>query len=204
MCGRFTLRTPASKLVQQFFLPVTPEIKPRLNIAPTQMVAAVRRLPGQGSPELVFLKWGLIPPWADDPAIGNRMINARCETLAEKRAFSPALKERRCLLPADGFYEWLAQGKKKQPYHFTLKDGEPFAIAGLWQHWRRGEQTIDSCTVITTEANELVRPMHDRMPVILAPEEYDRCLDPNIKQPEQLLPLLDPYDPNEMVATRVS
>jgi putative SOS response-associated peptidase YedK len=208
MCGRFTLRTPASKLVEQFYLPVIADLPPRYNVAPSQAVAAIVRPAGQLSRQLAWLKWGLVPPWADDPAIGNRMINARSETVAEKAAFRKPLAERRCLILADGFYEWHALGKAKQPYFFELKSGEPFAFAGLWEHWRRDEQVIDSCTVLTTSANELLDPYHDRMPVILHPEDYDRWLDPNIKQAADVTPLLKPFPADQMqarpVGTRVN
>ena len=193
-----------SKLIEQFALPGMADFSPRYNIAPTQMVLAVRRPAGSLSPELVPLKWGLVPSWAEDLSIGNRMINARSETAAQKPAFRTALRQRRCLIPADGFYEWKAAGKKKQPYHITLRDGELFAFAGLWERWQRGEQAVESCTILTTEANQLLRPLHDRMPVIISPDDYPRWLDPNLKQSGDVAPLLRSYDADRMRLEPVS
>jgi putative SOS response-associated peptidase YedK len=205
MCGRFTLRTPMSKVVEQFHLPLLDDaLTPRYNIAPTQAVAAVRSSPATQIRELVMLKWGLVPAWADDPTIGNRMINARSETAAVKPAFRSAMRQRRCLVPADGFFEWQTLGRKKQPHYFTLRDGGLFAIAGLWETWRHQELVIESCTLLTTEANPLVRPLHDRMPVIVPPEAYDRWLDPLIDDAEKLEPLLRPYPAEEMAVRPVN
>jgi putative SOS response-associated peptidase YedK len=143
--------------------------------------------------------WGLIPSWAKDPGIGNRMINARVETLAEKPAFRAALKKRRCIIPADGFYEWQKLGKVKQPVRIVLKSREPFGFAGLWEHWRspKGEEVL-SCTIITTEANELLKAVHERMPVILTRDAEAAWLDPKTQEPEKLLPLLKQYPLEEM------
>src|SRR5438067_1776144 len=156
MCGRFTLQTPIPILNQLFDLADGPALQPRYNIAPTQTVAAVRAGAGHQK-ELVLLRWGLIPSWADDPKIGNRLINARAETAAEKPSFRSAFRHRRCLVLADGFYEWQQIGGKKQPYLFRLRDGAPFAFAGLWEHWEKGGRALDSCTVLTTGANDLVK-----------------------------------------------
>ena len=180
MCGRFTLRTPASAIAEQFSLLEVPDLQPRFNIAPTQPVAVVRvdsPLPlgeAQGARfaqrELVFLHWGLVPSWADDPKIGNRMINARAETAAEKPSFRTAMRRRRCLIVADGFYEWKTVAKRRQPMFIHLRDGRPFAFAGLWESWEGADHSaLESCTILTTSANDLVRPIHDRMPVIIAP-----------------------------------
>jgi len=205
MCGRFTLRASASVIAEQFGLLEVPELSARFNIAPSQPVPVVRLRPdGPGSGprrELVLMRWGLIPGWAKDPAIGNRMINARAETVAEKPAFRAALRRRRCLLPADGFYEWQRIGKRKQPYFIRLRDDRPFAFAGLWESWEGPDQArIESCTLLTTDANELMRPIHDRMPVILPPEAYQPWLDPSLERPEELRPLLKPYPSEAMLA----
>ena len=152
------------------------------------------------------MRWGLIPPWAKDLSIGSRMINARAETLAVKPAFRSALRERRCLVMADGFYEWQQKAGGKQPYHVVKKDGSPFAFAGLWEHREPpgGGEPVASCTIITTEANELVRTFHERMPVILDQEDLDLWLDPKVTDPPRVLPLLRPYPADRMKAYRVS
>ncbi len=201
MCGRYSLTTPVEGLRQLFEFPEQPNLAPRYNIAPTQEVAAVRSAPPAGADQgqgdqgqgdqgqgkggagrhLVLLRWGLIPSWAKDPAIGTRMINARAETLAEKPAFRTAFKQRRCLVLADGFYEWQKRGAgPKQPYRIARRDGAPFAFAGLWERWRdpADGRFVESCTIVTTDANALLRPIHHRMPVILAPEAHGPWLDP--------------------------
>ena len=172
---------------------------PRFNIAPTQEVSAVRDL-GEGR-ELEFLRWGLIPSWAKDKSIGAKLINARAETVAEKPAFRSAFKHRRCLIPADGFFEWKKEGGRKEPHYITLRDGGLFAFAGLWEEWHPEDgEAVRSCTIITTGANELVRPLHDRMPVILDPGDYADWLDVNPRTKEQLLSLLRPF-PSEKMRT---
>jgi putative SOS response-associated peptidase YedK len=160
-------------------------------------VLAVREPDGR---EATFLKWGLVPRWAKDPAVGNRLINARAETVTEKPSFRDAFKRRRCLVPLDGFYEWSRRGDRKRPFYFHMRDGEPFAVAGLWEVWEGDGGPLETCTLLTTGANELLAPYHDRMPVILRPEDYDRWLDADISRPELLLPLLRPYSPEEMAA----
>lgn len=201
MCGRFTLKAAAMSLKELFELSDAPTLPLRYNIAPTQSVAAVRAVPGAGGRELAMLRWGLIPSWAKDRDIGNRLINARAETAAEKPSFRSALRQRRCLVAADGFYEWAKAGSKKQPYYVRLADGGPFAIAGLWEHWEGEDgEIIESCTLLTTEANELMRPIHERMPVILPREAHALWLDPSVQRPEQVVPLLKPYPGEDMVA----
>jgi putative SOS response-associated peptidase YedK len=186
-------------------MPEPYQVRLIVNIAPTQQVAAVRRPTAQEGREFVLLRWGLIPPWADDPAVGNRLINARAKTVADKPSFGPALRCRRCLVLADGFFEWQTGKGKKQPYHFRLRDGRPFALAGLWERWSRGRHgAVESCTLITTEANDLVRPLHERMPVIVPPDAYEVWLDPAVQHPVRLQPLLRPYRAEEMVAYPVS
>ena len=204
MCGRFTLIRPDKVIAEQFQLPQMPSLSPRYNIAPTQPVAAVRQSK-DGSQELALLHWGLIPFWAKDPGIGARMINARSETVAEKPAFRAAFRQRRCLVLADGFYEWQPQEGGKQPFYIHLRDSSPFAFAGLWEHWEKaGGTTIDSCAVLTTEPNELLRPIHNRMPVILPVQDYDLWLDPAAQKTEALQALLRPYPAPEMRAYPVS
>jgi putative SOS response-associated peptidase YedK len=200
MCGRYTLKTPAADLAELFDVPEAPTLPFRYNIAPTQSVPVVRAVPGGQGRELVSLRWGLIPSWAQDPSIGNRMINARSDTASTKPSFRSAFKQRRCLVLADGFYEWQKQGSKKQPFYFQLRSGRPFAFAGLWEHWTGEEEIIESCTILTTDANGVVRPVHERMPVILAPEHYQRWLDPQVKEPDAVQAFLRPYPDEEMTA----
>ena len=177
MCGRYTLKTSPDALAEHFEVPgfADLDLSPRYNVAPSQPVAVVRPdsegRPGRG---VAMLRWGLIPAWADDPSIGYKMINARAETAADKPAYRSAFRKRRCLIPADSFHEWAKAGKHKQPWNFALPDGGPFAFAGLWETWTKGDGPVESCTLITTEANATVAPAHDRMPVILLPEEYGR------------------------------
>jgi putative SOS response-associated peptidase YedK len=188
MCGRFTLRTPSNVLVTQFQLAVDPQLPLRFNIAPTQPVAVVRQTSADSPRELAMLHWGLIPSWAKDPKMGARMINARAETVAEKPSFRAAFRRRRCLVLADGYYEWQSTGgRSKQPYYIRRRDDAPFAMAGLWEHWPKGDPPIESCTVITTAANDLTRPIHDRMPVILNEADYARWLDPELEDAGALL-----------------
>ena len=205
MCGRFTLGATAATLAAQFDLANVPTWTPRYNIAPTQEVLVVLQPSPQANREARLHRWGLIPPWAKDPSIGNRMINARAETVATKPAFRRAFKERRCLLLADGLYEWQRQERRKQPFYIRLRDGRPFAFAGLWEHWEGSEgMAIQSCTILTTTSNEVVGRIHDRMPVILSPTDYDRWLDPSIQEPAVLQPLLRPYPADELMAYPVS
>jgi putative SOS response-associated peptidase YedK len=207
MCGRFTLRAPASVLARQFEIFEMPSIGPRFNIAPTQAVPVVRISPRQRQPrrELVALRWGLIPSWAKDPAIGNRMINARAETVTEKPSYRAAFRRRRCLIPADGFYEWQTVAGKKRPHFIHIADHRPFALAGLWESWQGPEDSeIESFTILTTEPNDVVRPIHNRMPVILNETDYTLWLDPTVGEPELLSPLLIPYPADSMSAYPVS
>ena len=203
MCGRFTLRTPAHRLAEAFGVDALPNLAPRYNIAPTQDVVAIRR--GDDGRELAMLRWGLIPGWAKDPAIGARMINARAETVAEKPSFRAAFRQRRCLIAADGFYEWrkTAEAPKapKQPYYIRLESDAPFAIAGLWERWRDpAGATVESCTLITTVANRELASIHHRMPVILAPADYDAWLEPRPASAAALHDLLRPYPGAAMTA----
>jgi len=208
MCGRYTLTQPLPFVEEHFQLrtlaPTVLELyAPRYNIAPGQPVLAVVEAPG--GRRAGWLRWGFIPSWAKDPAIGYRMINARSETVAEKPAFRRAFRARRCLLPADGFYEWQAVGGKKQPYRFRLRSVPLFALAGLWETWTPpdGGEAIVSCTVLTVAANEVVGEVHHRMPAMLAPDQYGAWLDPEADVPT-LQSLLRPYPAEEMESYPVS
>ncbi len=201
MCGRFTLRQSPEEIAQAFKIPDVPPLEPRYNIAPTQPVATVLKTPENPDRQFRMLHWGLIPFWANDPKLGSKLINARAESVADKPAFRSAFRHRRCLIVADGFYEWQQQENGKQPFYLRLKDDRPFAFAGLWEHWQEdGGEAIDSCTILTTDANELTRPIHSRMPVILDPKDYDMWLDPNVSDSETLQPLLHPYASEKMQA----
>jgi putative SOS response-associated peptidase YedK len=233
MCGRFTLRTPATVLIEQFDLDVRgdrqlPLFEPRYNIAPTQDILVVSPDPADGNRRARMMRWGLIPPWSDGPkgASGPPIINARAETLAGKPMFRSAVRRRRCLIPADGFFEWqqsasAARGKK-QPYFIHRPDHRPFAFAGLWEIWTQqktanpslaGPQnssqgiskplTIESCTIVTTSANATLRELHERMPVVLAPFDYDQWLDPATDDAAAVQHLLAPCGEEELVAEPV-
>lgn len=205
MCGRFTLHTPADTVAELFDLSEVPEWTPRYNLAPTQQVPTVRADGAEHKRKFHALTWGLIPSWARDPKMGARMINARAETVHEKPTFRTAFRQRRCLILADGFYEWKRLERGKQPHFISMQDGRPFALAGLWEHWERpGEPPIDSCTIITTEPNELLAPIHDRMPVILDESAYDEWMDPDLRDVKRLGELLRPFPPTRMMAYPIS
>jgi len=203
MCGRYTLSTPAGRLAEEFRLDEgAVEISPSYNVAPTQEVAAV--LDEDGKRRLEMLRWGLVPSWADDPEIGARMINARSETAAEKPSFRSAFRRRRCLIAADGFYEWKRENGGKQPYYFHMQEGRPFAFAGLWESWEKGgDGALLSCAILTTRANSVLDGIHDRMPVILPSESYDAWLDPDADR-EELAELLIPYPGDDLETYPVS
>ena len=203
MCGRYTLATPVERLAEEFgFDASSVDLPPNYNVAPTQGVAAV--LAEGGERRLEVLRWGLIPSWADDPQIGSRMINARAETAPEKPSFRRAFRERRCLIPADGFYEWKRTDGSKQPYYIYMKEGRPFAFAGLWESWKDdGGPEIRSCAILTTKPNALAGEIHDRMPVILPAGSYDVWLEPEADR-DELYGLLAPYPEDEMEAYPVS
>jgi putative SOS response-associated peptidase YedK len=199
MCGRYTLSTPGAAVAELLRLDSQPKLAPRFNIAPTQEAAVVRSTGDRRS--LDGLRWGLVPYWAKEPGIANRMINARSETAAEKPAFRSSLRRRRCLVPADGFFEWRRTTAGKQPYLLRLAGGGPFAFAGLWDRWvPHTGAPIESFTILTTRPNELVGVIHDRMPVILPPRHHALWLDPGEARPERLAPLLRPFPATEMTA----
>jgi putative SOS response-associated peptidase YedK len=204
MCGRFTLRSSPQAVAEAFCLPEAPDLLPRFNIAPGQPVAVVRQEPRAEGRELALLRWGLIPAWADDPSIGNRLANARSETAATKPSFRRAFRSRRCLVVADGFYEWQRTNGRKQPYFVGLQNDRPFGLAGLWERWEKHGEPVESCTILTTDANELMQPIHERMPVIIPPDQYGLWLDPRCQDTGMLAKLLRPFPSEGMLAYRVS
>ena len=204
MCGRFSLTASNEGLVNYFGLARGLALEPRYNIAPSQQVAAARVEAGER--RLVLLRWGLIPFWANDPKIGYKMINARAETAHKTPAFRAAFRGRRCLIPASGFYEWDKKGGSRQPYYIRRADGQPLALAGLWEHWEgeEGKTVIESCTILTTAASEPVARLHDRMPVILEPEDFDLWLDPGEQRVDRLRGMLEPAAPGVLGMVPVS
>ncbi len=204
MCGRFTYAKEFREIRIRFDLDHDiPLFRPRYNISPGQEVTVVFNW--EGTRSLTMMQWGLVPSWAKDPAIGNRMINARAETLAEKPSFKRLIGKRRCVVLADGFYEWRKERKRKVPMRIRLKSEDPFGFAGLWDSWRKPDgHELLSFTIITTDANESLRPIHDRMPVILAAESERMWLDPGITEAARLRPLLKPHPSDLMEAYEVS
>lgn len=205
MCGRFTQSLSGAVIAQAFGLSTVPNWAPRYNIAPTQTIPAI--LANEGSAahrQFKELRWGLVPAWAKDSAIGTKLINARSETVAEKPSFRSAFKQRRCLITADGFFEWKKEQGKKQPFYFRLATGEPFAFAGLWERWQAPTgEVLETCTILTTTANELLAEIHDRMPVMLDAADYDRWLDVKLP-PLEAHSLLRPYAAKAMQSYPVS
>lgn len=191
MCGRYTLRSPRARLEETFELQVPEWVTPRFNIAPSQAIAVIRER--QGQREWAALRWGLIPFWSKQDNPRYATVNARAETVAEKPAYRKPFRSQRCLIPADGFYEWKAAGKAKQPFFIHLKDDTPFAFAGLWDRWQHGEQAIESATLIVTDANAAMAPVHERMPVILPAEHWRLWLDQDHFDAQKLQALLKPY-----------
>lgn len=206
MCGRYGVYHSGAELAEAFLaaqpglFAEAPELEPRYNCAPTQTLPVIHLQ--DGSRMLERMRWGLVPGWAKDLSVGAKMINARAETLAEKPAFRSALRRRRCLVPASGFYEWLKLADGKQPMHIRRRDGAPLAFAGLWEEWRGPEGTLRTYTIITTAANQVMEPIHHRMPAILTPEAAARWLDPHAAPPS-LLPLLGPCPDEDLVAFAV-
>ena len=206
MCGRYRL-SRRQQLIEEHFDSVSgPDAwNPRYNIAPTQPVPVIRQQPKEPVRELSLFRWGLVPSWAKDPSVAARMINARSETASTKPAFSDALKFRRCLVLADGFYEWQKAGKVKQPYCFEINDGELFAFAGIWDRWKDAiDKPLETFSILTTIPNAVTSSVHDRMPVILNPDSYDLWLDPGMKHESAVSELLRPYDAQLMRCYPVS
>lgn len=203
MCGRFALYHEGDEIAERFQLDrAAVELEPRYNIAPTQPVAVVVQTEER---LLDAYRWGLVPSWARDPAIGNRMINARGETLAEKPAYKAAFRRRRCLIPASGFYEWRKDGKAKIPTFIRCRDGAPLALAGMWEEWRGGDsEPLRTCTIVTTAASDFMRPIHDRMPVILNGDGQRAWLDPGQQDADALSALLRPWAADDLLAHPVS
>ena len=203
MCGRFVMTLGPDKLRRVFGVTEVPLLPPRYNIAPTQQILSVCQN-GDGYRHLKSFRWGLIPPWSKDSSIGNKMINARCETIHEKPSFRGPIRFHRCLIPASGFFEWQQIDGRKQPYLIQRKDSEPMAFAGIWESWKNDGETIETCAILTTEANSLMRDIHNRMPVILSSSEFDHWLDRNITDPAQLKGLYTPFPSESLQAILIS
>ena len=204
MCGRFTLHAPAAQIRESFNLPDLPdrELKPRYNIAPSQDVAIIRDT-GTGR-EMVMARWGLIPCWSKESSTKYSTINARTESVAEKPTYRTSFKRRRCLIPADGFYEWKQDAGNKVPHHIRMKDGKVFAFAGLWDHWEGEDASIESCTIIVMPANAVMKPIHERMPAIIAAEDYDGWLDSGVTDKQEIMQYLDSAPSTQLTAYPVS
>lgn len=203
MCGRFVMALSATEVKTAFAIKHVPELTPHYNSAPTQLIWAIRQT--INTRELVQLRWGFIPPWLKQADFGSQWINARAETLAEKPLFREAFKNKRCLIIASGFYEWQHSASVKQPYYITSQKNQPIAMAGLWSTWEnKSKEVIESCTIITTEANPLVKAIHGRMPVILAKENFAEWLDPSNHDVERLQKLLSPYQDKDLVSYSIS
>ena len=202
MCGRFTLKTSPAELQEELGFVLDQPVAPRFNVAPSQRVAVV---PNDGTNKVSLFRWGLIPSWAKDAAIGNKMINARAETVAEKPSYRVPLRKRRCVILADGFYEWRVDGKRKTPMYIRMASKKPFAIAGLWETWKDANgEPLQTCTIITTTPNEFMSSYHDRMPVILPKDQLDLWLSPEQKDADALMPLLVPWSGEPLEAYPVS
>ncbi len=198
MCGRFALEHSPEQLMSVYRLSSSPALSPRYNIAPSQKIAVVRQHNG-GDRELAYLQWGLVPSWAKDPAIGAKMINARSETAHEKPSFRQAMRARRCIIPASGFYEWARVGKEKIPHYIRLRDDEVMSFAGLWERWKSPDGAeLETCAILTTAANSLVKKIHDRMPVILHRDEFDLWLDRDTDDLSSLSELFHPYPSDQL------
>jgi putative SOS response-associated peptidase YedK len=204
MCGRFALNEKPIKIAEHFKVSGDLDLSPSWNIAPSSSICSITANE-EGVQHLRRMRWGLIPPWAKDASIGNKLANARGETIAEKPSFRSAFKHRRCIIPASAFYEWKAENGIKQPWCVSLKSGDPMALAGLWEGWHPKEgETIESCCIITTNANSLMQPIHDRMPVILDPDQWAVWLSPQQSQADKLLPMIHPHGPDSMQAWPVT
>jgi putative SOS response-associated peptidase YedK len=205
MCGRYRLARKKEILAETFDVDNDVEWSPRYNVAPSQNVPIVRQDASQPSRSISLARWGLIPFWAKDAKAGYKMINARAETVADTPAFRDPFRSRRCLILADGFYEWSKEGKQKSPFCFSMADDSIFAFAGIWDRWRNADKEwIETCSIITTSANALLSGIHDRMPVIVRPESYDLWLDPGFTKVDDLHDLLKPFSADAMRHHRVS
>lgn len=203
MCGRFSNRTSAKKIKKEFKVAEVPPSEERYNIAPTQKILGISQESNER--EARTFQWGLVPSWAKDRSMGARLINARSETVHEKPAFREPFKRRRLIIPADGYYEWQKTGGRRQPFYFTMRNEHLFGFAGLWDRWKSPEgEILETCTILTTEANEKAKDIHDRMPVILSPADYDLWLDEDVRKLELLKELFRPYPSEEMSAYPVS
>lgn len=204
MCGRFSLHAPESRIREAFNLEHTEPLglKPRYNIAPSQQIPIIRDT-GTGR-ELVMARWGLIPSWSKESTSKYSTINARIESVAEKPTYRTPFKQRRCLIPADGFYEWKQVAGKKVPHHIRLKDGKIFALAGLWDHWEGEDGNVESCTIIVMPSNEVMKPIHERMPAIIAPAEYDWWLDARVTDKQEIMQYLTSAPSSQLTAYPVS
>ena len=192
MCGRFTLSVEPAAIADHFGLDEAPELRARFNVAPGQSIATIFLSGEDHRTVLSWRRWGLVPSWAKDQKIGSRLINARAETVSEKPSFRTALRRRRCLVPADGFYEWAGTKGSKQPYFIGLDGRAPFAFAGLWERWTDPEgEALESCTLLTTEATEHLSGLHGRMPVIVDPNDYGLWMDPDVQEPDLVSPVID-------------
>jgi putative SOS response-associated peptidase YedK len=204
MCGRFALNETPLKLAEFFQLSGNLDLFPSWNIAPSTNIYSITA-DDEGSRHLQLMKWGLIPSWAKDATIGNKLANARGETIAEKPSFRTAFKYHRCILPASGFYEWKGERGSKQPWYISLKSGNPMAFAGLWERWHAKDgEPIDGCCIITTDANDLMKNIHDRMPVILDQCQWSSWLSPHEHQAKNLLPMIHPCEPDLLQAWPVT
>ncbi|MBK5274197.1 MAG: SOS response-associated peptidase [Desulfuromonadales bacterium] len=202
MCGRFVNNIPSDELGRIFSLIETPQLEARYNIAPMQQVAVIRNQGDHNRFDL--LKWGFVPSWSKDLSFGSHLINARSETMSEKPTFRHAIKFRRCIIPTSGFYEWDHSGGKKQPYYIQLADHSPMFLAGVWETWKAPDNSLlETFAILTTSANKLVEPIHDRMPVILYPDTFNLWLSHNMHDPEQLQPFYQPFPAAEMIAYKV-
>ncbi len=202
MPGRLSQNITPADLIEYFGVPEAEALRQRYNVAPSTEIPVVRAAP-DGRRFLARQRWGLIPEWADDPKIGYSMINARCETVAVKPAFRRAFRARRCLVPASGYYEWKKAGKNRLAFHISRRDGRPMAFAAVWERWEGPERAVESCAILTADACPLISPLHDRMPVIVQPEDFAFWLDPGADA-SRLQPLLIPYPGDDLLLTAVS
>jgi len=205
MCGRCVVNISPDELRAIFNLIERPKIEPRYNVAPMQQVGVIRCCDDSNHNRYDLLKWGLVPSWSKDPAAGSHMINARCETVAEKPAFRHAIKYSRCIVPVSGFYEWEHDGKEKLPYYFHMADFSPMCLAGIWEFWKSHDgYSLETFSILTTSSNDLIAPLHNRMPVILQPDDHDLWLNRNMHDPRELVRVYQPAASELIVSHKVS